>query len=159
MRTLSRIECFNVGCTNEASVTINGDHVCTQCAQADLTVLDAAYVRACEVHGVCDYESFKAAFCPDHWCNKHAIHTGEGDICHMCEEEFDNARMLINLEMSKHQYSLWFVLSRQYLLKCPVANFDEAKMLYHSLSPVTGVRIARFDPTEGCESVLYKFKD
>ena len=36
MRTLSRIECFNVGCTNEASVTINGDHVCTQCANKDL---------------------------------------------------------------------------------------------------------------------------
>ena len=36
MRSLSRIECFNVGCTNEASVTINGDHVCIQCARADL---------------------------------------------------------------------------------------------------------------------------
>lgn len=36
MRSLSRIQCFTVGCTNEASVTINGDHVCTQCARADL---------------------------------------------------------------------------------------------------------------------------
>lgn len=36
MRSLSRIECFNAGCNREASVTINGDHVCTQCAKADL---------------------------------------------------------------------------------------------------------------------------
>lgn len=36
MRSLSRIQCFSVGCVNEASVTINGDHVCTQCAKADL---------------------------------------------------------------------------------------------------------------------------
>lgn len=33
MRSLSRIECFTVGCTNEASTTINGEHVCTQCAE------------------------------------------------------------------------------------------------------------------------------
>lgn len=36
MRSLSRIECFTVGCNNEASVTINGDHVCTHCASKDL---------------------------------------------------------------------------------------------------------------------------
>ena len=97
---------------------------------------------------------------PDHYCTKHNITTGEGDICHMCEAEFDDARMLMNLEMSKHQYQMWFLCSMQHLFKCPVYTFDEAKSLYHHLTTgsVTGVRIARYDPTEGCESVLYKFK-
>lgn len=36
MRSLSRIECFTAGCSNDASVTINGDHVCIKCARADL---------------------------------------------------------------------------------------------------------------------------
>lgn len=31
MRSLSRIECFNVGCTNEAAEKVNGDLLCTQC--------------------------------------------------------------------------------------------------------------------------------
>ena len=96
---------------------------------------------------------------PDHYCTKHNITTGEGDICHMCEAEFDNARMLMNLELSKHQYQLWFVCSGRLLFKCPVATFDEANYLYHHLAigSVTGVRIARMDPEQGCESVLYKF--
>lgn len=123
--------CSAVDCHNPGQYVINGDLLCTSCAKADIDT--------------------------DHWCLKHQIATGEGDICWKCEEEFDQYRMLVNLEMSKHQYQLWFLLSHQYLLKCPVANFDEAKMLYHSLSPVTGVRIARFDPSEGCESVLHKF--
>lgn len=96
---------------------------------------------------------------PTHYCTRHNITTGEGDICYKCEEEFDHARMLINLELSKHQYSLWFLCSMKVLFKCPVGSFDDAKLLYHSLitNSVTGVRIARYDETEGCESVLYKF--
>ena len=98
----------------------------------------------------------------DRYCNKHQITTGEGDICWKCEEEFDNRRMLMNLEMSKHQYSLWYVWQDR-LHKTAVSTFDEAKTAYHSMitlttgNDYTGVRIARHDPTEGCESVLYKF--
>lgn len=96
----------------------------------------------------------------DHYCIKHSAHTGEGDICGQCEAEFDNYRMLVNLEMTKHQYELWFVLSKQYSYRCPVSNFDEAKMLESSLSSgcTTGVRIARMSEEEGCEVVLHKFK-
>lgn len=92
-------------------------------------------------------------------CSRHHIALGEGDICWKCEEEFDAARVLMNLEMSKHQYSLWFVCGGHALIQCPVSNFDEAKLLYHSLNigSVTGVRIARYDETESCESVLHKF--
>lgn len=38
MRSLSRIECTAVGCTNEASVQINDDMLCAHCAHADLPV-------------------------------------------------------------------------------------------------------------------------
>lgn len=97
---------------------------------------------------------------PDHYCTKHNITTGEGDICHMCEEEFDHARKLMDLEMHRHPYQLWFVCSGERLYKCPVSTFDAAKMLYYHLTmgSVTGVRIARMDPEQGCESVLYNFK-
>lgn len=95
----------------------------------------------------------------DHYCIKHSSHTGEGDICCKCEEEFDNARKLMDAEMATHQYQLWFVCSSERLFKCPVSTFDAAKSLYHHLTigSVTGVRIARMDPEQGCESVLYKF--
>lgn len=132
MSTVKRVEC--VDCCNWA---------------------DAGEVR-CTYH---QYRPAKHEIDPDHYCLKHQITTGEGDICWKCEEEFDHARMLMNLEMSKHQYSLWFLCSMKVLFKCPVNTFDDAKLLYHSLNTncVTGVRIARYDPTEGCESVLYKF--
>lgn len=96
----------------------------------------------------------------NHYCIKHSAHTGEGDICGQCEAEFDKYRAALNAEMLKHEYQLWFLLSMQVLYKCPVRDFDEANLLYHSLNAgsVTGVRIARHDPTEGCESVLHKFK-
>lgn len=125
--------CSASECHNPAAVVVNGDHLCAHCAKGEIDL--------------------------EHYCLKHQITTGEGVICWQCEEEFDNRRMLINLEMSKHQYSLWFVCSKQVLFKCPVSTFDEAKLLYHSLNigSVVGVRIARYDPTEGCESVLYKF--
>lgn len=133
MRKLTRYECTAANCNNEAAVKINSDLLCTQCAKHEID--------------------------PSHYCTRHNITTGEGDICYKCEEEFDHARMLINLELSKHQYSLWFLCSMKVLFKCPVGSFDDAKLLYHSLitNSVTGVRIARYDETEGCESVLYKF--
>lgn len=92
-------------------------------------------------------------------CSLHLIPRGEGDICWKCEAAADHARDLLIVEMSQHEYQLWFVCSKQVLYKCPVANFDEAKLLFHTLDHHTtvGVRIARYDPTEGCESVLFKF--
>lgn len=93
----------------------------------------------------------------DHYCRKHSARTGEGDICGQCEVEFDAYRDVLDAEMLKHEYQLWFVLSKQYSYRCPVSNFDEAKMLQSSLSCATGVRIARMDPEQGCESVLHKF--
>lgn len=162
-----KVRCLGFECVNMIEDTVTHG-TCPQCvateavlmdAQAEKAVLDAAYVRACEVHGPCDYDSFKAAFCADHWCNKHAVGTGEGDICGQCEAEFDNYRAALNAEMLKHEYQLWFLCSKQYWFKCPVADFDSAKMLYHSLNAgsVTSVRIARYDPEQGCESVLHKF--
>lgn len=125
--------CSAVYCMNPAAYVVNGDALCKSCASNEI---DA-----------------------DNWCMKHQCVTGEGDICYKCEEEFDNARTLMNLEMSKHPYQLWFVCSSQHLFKCPVDTFDHAKSLYHHLTIgyVTGVRIARMDPEQGCESVLYKF--
>lgn len=46
MRQLSRIECFAVGCNNEASVSINGDHMCIYCARADLDNAQLASIIA-----------------------------------------------------------------------------------------------------------------
>lgn len=97
---------------------------------------------------------------PFHYCTRHNITTGEGDICHKCEEHAAAYVAALNVEMAKHQYALWFVCSKQALFQCPVSNFDQAKLLYLSLScssSVTGVRIARYDPEQGCESVLHKF--
>lgn len=95
----------------------------------------------------------------DHYCGKHHERTGEGDICGQCEAAFDAYRAALNVEMLKHEYQLWFVLSKQYMYRCPVADFDSAKVLYHSLNAgsVTGVRIARMCEEEGCEVVLHKF--
>lgn len=71
------------------------------------------------------------------------------------------ARDVMNLEMKINQYSLWFVVPKlkDQLVKVPVSSFEDAESIAGSLVPdrVIGVRIARFDPTEGCESVLYKF--
>lgn len=98
----------------------------------------------------------------DHYCRKHSAHTGEGDICGQCEAEFDKYRDALNDEMLKHQYQLWYLWKGR-LNKTDVSNYDEAKQAYYSLnslntgSDYTGVRIARYDPTEGCESVLHKF--
>lgn len=133
MGFLSTMYCTAVGCSNEASVKVNDDLLCMQCAKHEIDT--------------------------DHWCLKHQCATGEGDICHLCEEEFEHARMLMNLEMSKHQYQLWFVCSKEHMFRCPVDTFDAAKSLYHHLNigSVTGIRIARMDPEQGCESVLYKF--
>ena len=94
--------------------------------------------------------------------NEAAVKINSDLLCTQCakhEIDPDHARMLINLEMSKHQYSLWFLCSMKVLFKCPVGSFDDARLLYHSLitNSVTGVRIARHDPIEGCEAVLYKF--
>ncbi|AXC36474.1 hypothetical protein HOT57_gp30 [Pseudomonas phage phCDa] len=36
MRTLSRIECFAVGCSNEAAVKVNDDLLCYQCSKHEV---------------------------------------------------------------------------------------------------------------------------
>ena len=125
--------CIATNCMNPGAYVVNGDLLCTSCAKHEIDT--------------------------DHWCLKHQCVTGEGDICCKCEEEFDNARKLMDAEMAAHQYQLWFVCSSERLFKCPVSTFDAAKSLYHHLTigSVTGVRIARYDPEQGCESVLYKF--
>ena len=68
------------------------------------------------------------------------------------------ARGVMNIEMSINQYELWFVIAMTKLYRVPVDNFTEAELLVSCLSGVTGVRIARMDPEQGCESVLYNFK-
>jgi hypothetical protein len=123
--------------------------------------IDSAYVAD---HGgafpklIMDWNQIQTAMRETH-CPKYGTAYGEGYICAECEREHDNYRMLVNLEMSKHQYQLWFVIDKRVIFKCPVDNFDNAKILFNSLNTgnVSGVRIARHDPTEGCESVLHKF--
>lgn len=98
----------------------------------------------------------------DHYCITHSEHTGEGDICASCEARGDAMVSALNVAMAEKQYQLWYVWNGR-LHKTDVSNFDEAKQAYHSLSLLTtggdytGVRIARYDPTEGCEVVLHKF--
>lgn len=60
MRQLSRHECTAVGCSNEASVMINDDLLCKQCARADLPDVEI--------------------------CPAHNVELGEGAPCHVCEQ-------------------------------------------------------------------------
>lgn len=55
MRTLSHIECFVVGCSNQAAVQVNGDYMCLQCAKHEIpadfkTVVVDSYFPSPEEH-------------------------------------------------------------------------------------------------------------
>lgn len=147
--------CCVVGCTNAAAVKVNSDYLCLPCAKHEIPSTYKAE-EVLSVHGTTLVTKPAEMICPDHWCEKHQVNTGEGDICHMCEAEFDVYRNGVNAEMAKHQYELWFVTSGK-LFRCPVSDFDEAKLLFHAIRFVTGVRIARMDPEQGCESTLHEF--
>lgn len=66
----------------------------------------------------------------------------------------------INAAMSEQQYSLWVVADGKRLFKVPVYNYSDAKAFVDVMHPgrVTGMRIARYCPLEGCEVVLHKFE-
>lgn len=57
-------------------------------------------------------------------------------------------------------YTLWFYVPiHKQLVKVPVYSYMDAVSMVHALDSnrVSGVRIARMDPSEGCEVVLHKF--
>lgn len=69
MRQLSRHECSAVGCTNEASVKINDDLLCHQCAHTDLPD-----VEVCPTHNMVLGEGAPCAGCEEaahaQYCNQ-----------------------------------------------------------------------------------------
>lgn len=119
--------------------------------------LDDAYTRACEVHGPCDYESFKAAFCPDHWCNKHAAGTGEGDICGQCEAEADQLAARITFCISCAGGLLRVTTIGGYAFKVPVYSFNDAKRIFMTLD-FNSVMSCALHYTDGLLDKAHKFK-
>ncbi|AWH15496.1 hypothetical protein [Pseudomonas phage 98PfluR60PP] len=60
----------------------------------------------------------------------------------------------------QNPYTLWFfVPDRNQTVKLPVYSYLDAAGLVEQLNKerVSGIRIARMDPSEGCEVVLHKF--